>query len=77
MEGKIKAEGIGMADDAANDDIASTVEMTALNSDKDGDSLDDKEVKEENRPRKGPVPILYGGNGTSTRALADEKETAL
>ena len=66
-----------VADDAAGNFTASVVEMTALDLDKDGDLPEKKEVKEENRPRKGPAMILYGGDGTSTRTLAVEEETAL
>ena len=71
VEGKIKAEGVGVEEEAADDDTASTAEMTELDSDKDGDLSDDKK-KEENRPLIGPKTILYGGDGTLTRAFADE-----
>ena len=77
VEGKIKAEGVDVTDDATDDNMASTEEIIVLDSDEDGDLSDDKEVKEENRPHKGPSAILYEGNGTLTHALVDEEETAL
>ena len=76
VEGKIKTEEVEIKEEAVDNDTDSTEEMTALDSDKDGD-LSDDETKEENRPLRGPRTILYGGNGTSTRALADKEDTAL
>ena len=65
-----------MVEDYGDDDTASTAEMTELDSDEDCDSSDN-ESEEENRPLKGPRKILYGGDGTSMRALAGEEERAL
>ena len=76
VEGRIKAEGVGLEDGDADDDTAPTAEITELDSDENGDSSDE-ETKEENRPIRGPNTIMYGGNGTSTRALANEEEKAL
>ena len=76
VKGRIKAEGVGFEDGDADDDTAPTAEITELDSDEDGDSSDD-EPKEENRPIRGPNTIMYGGNGTSARALAKEEERAL
>ena len=73
---KMKAEGVGVADEVEDDETASTSEMTLLDSDKDGDLSDDDEFKSENKPCSGPRTILYGGNGTLTRTLADEEEAA-
>ena len=72
MEGKIKTEGVGVKDEAADNDTASTVEMTELDSDKDG-NLSYGKTKEENRPLRGPKMIPCGGDGASTRALADKE----
>ena len=64
--------------DADNDDTASTAKLTALDSDEEGTDLsDDDDEAHENRPRKGPATIMYGWDGTSTRALADEEERTL
>ena len=76
VEGRIKAEGVGLKDGDADDNTAPTAEITELDSDEDGDSSDE-ETGEENRPIRGPNTIMYGGNGTSTRALANEEEKAL
>ena len=67
-----------MADEVADDEPASTAGMTALDLDKEeSDSSDDKAGAEENRPYKGTVKRLYGGDGTSTRAMAKEEEKRL
>ena len=76
VNGEIKAEGVGVVEEDVDDNTASTAEMTELDLDEDGD-LSGDESEEENRPVKGPRTILYGGDGTSTRALAGEEERAM
>ena len=44
VDGKIKAEGVGVDNELADDDTASTAEMTALDSDKDGIDYSDDET---------------------------------
>ena len=52
--------------------------MTALGLDEDGsNSSGDKAGAEENRPCKGPATILYGGDGTLIRVMANEEEKRL
>ena len=64
-----------MEDEVTDDDTASTADMTALDSDKDGsDPLDNETGAEENRPCRGPAKIMYGGNGTSARLMANKEE---
>ena len=47
VEGNVKAEGVGVSDDVADDNTASTAEMTALDSNDNGRDLsDNEEVKE-------------------------------
>ena len=78
VDERTKAEGVGVEDEVADDATASTAEITALDSDEEGsDSSDDETGAEENRPCKGPAKIMYGGDGTSTRALANEEEMRL
>ena len=77
MEGKIKTVGVGVADEVADNNTAPTAEITALDSYEDSDSSDKEELKEENRPRKGPATILYGGDGTLAHVLASEEEAVL
>ena len=72
--GKFKTEGVEVADEAADNDTASTAEMTALDSDEDGsNSSDDKAGAEENMPCKGPVKILYRGYGTLMRTMSNKE----
>ena len=64
--------------DAEDNVTTSTAELAALESDEeDTDSSDEDDEAHENRPRKGPATIMYGWDGTSTRALADEEERTL
>ena len=46
VELKIKAEGVGVTDEVADNTTASTSEMTVLDLDEDGDLSDNEEVKE-------------------------------
>jgi hypothetical protein len=41
------------------------------------DSSGDESGTEENRPCRGLAKIMHGGDGTSTRALANEEEIRL
>ena len=78
VDGRIKAEGVGVEDEVADDATASTADITALDSDEEGsDSSDDETGAVENGPCKGPAKIMCGGDGTSARALADEEERRL
>ena len=78
VEGELKAEGVGVMTDADDDDTASTAELTALDLDEEGsDSSYEEDGAQENRPCKGPATILYGGDGTSTRAMSGEEECAV
>ena len=51
--------------------------MKALDLDEADNSLDNKDMKEENKPCKGPTTILYGGDDMSMRTLTDNDETVL
>ena len=77
MEGKMKAEGVSVADEAEDDDTSSTAEMTLLDLDEDGDLSDEDKFKSENRACKGPRTILYRGDGMLTRILVDKEEGAM
>ena len=43
VDGKVKAEGIGVISDAEHDDTASTAELTGLDSDEEGANSSDDE----------------------------------